>query len=83
VNCKNCNIDLDPYYQKKYDGYCLDCINAGADEKDEQTSRMERQLAAAERLYQSLREYAQSMDSPSYPILEDLLTDYANAKGEK
>ena len=42
--------------------------------------RMERQLAAAERLYQRLREYTQSMDSPSYTILEELLDDYANAK---
>lgn len=42
--------------------------------------RMERQLAAAERLYQRLREYTQSMDSPSYTILEELLEDYANAK---
>jgi len=83
MNCKSCNIDLHPYYQKKYDGYCLNCINAGSAEKDEQISKLERQLAAAERLFEVLRHQDASfnMNNGERLNLLEAIADYANAKG--
>lgn len=33
--CKACGGECHPYFAKKYHGYCLECSNAGAPEKDE------------------------------------------------
>lgn len=32
--CKNCKCVTHPAYLARYDGYCLDCDNAGVPEKD-------------------------------------------------
>ena len=34
--CKNCRRDTDFRFLRKYGGYCLDCSNAGAPEKDDE-----------------------------------------------
>ena len=32
--CKNCKQANSPYYHERYHGYCLECFNARAEEKD-------------------------------------------------
>jgi hypothetical protein len=49
--CKNTRYDHEchPHYARKYNGYCLDCENAGIPERDEELDRVRAQLAAAEK----------------------------------
>ena len=44
----------DPYYVRKYDGYCLDCANAGVDE-------LQSELAAEKRIAELERVICQSV----------------------
>ena len=46
--CKNCR--LPNHYGSKYLGYCLECSNAGAPEKDDETDRLKARVAELEEL---------------------------------
>jgi len=43
--CKNCGQENDPRWDRKYKGYCLSCVNAGADEKNDEIARLRAELA--------------------------------------
>ena len=45
IVCKNCLTAVHPAYVKRYDGYCLDCSNAGVPDKDEEIEGLKRIIA--------------------------------------
>lgn len=45
--CKNCKRDTHPHFIKRYHGYCLECDNAGAPEKDERIAELETGIRVA------------------------------------
>lgn len=46
--CKGCGHENHPVYHRKYEGYCLQCSNAGVDERDDKIAELEARLARAE-----------------------------------
>lgn len=75
LKCKACRQDNHTYYDKRYGGYCLDCANAGAPEKDEEIARLTAALTAepapvdVETLAKELRDVYTRMnrnDDPSH-----------------
>lgn len=56
--CRNAAYDhpCRPHYAKKYDGYCLDCANAGVPELAERVRELESEVAALRESRKTTRE---------------------------
>ena len=61
--CKNCKRTTHPAYLRKYGGYCLDCSNAGIQDKDEEIIELRNKLAEAELLKESLFKQIQGLSA--------------------
>lgn len=48
MDCRHCKRDCHPYFYRKYDGFCLECSNAGVPDLLDKIAELERKIERLE-----------------------------------
>lgn len=87
LKCKNCGKDNHPAYDKKYGGYCLDCWNADADEKDAKIAELKEEVrrlrGGVEELVQAATVAANTIKALTSHRRDDSSTEYVPGPAPK
>lgn len=82
LKCKGCKRETHPAYLDRYDGYCLDCSNAGVPERDEEIEKLERDASAMAMTIRDLRDEFGSLRYHADRLRNGKLTVASSAFGK-